>query len=170
MSDNNALNQAKAQADSIVAMVAALNVDYDRLEELRAIRDEVDTPTTQAGFASFDASDEGEELRELEDAAGDCTDEDRAREAIDNDPLSVEVRSGWHSPGSDDNKPSEFQILLCTGGPACRILGELDDYGTPYRAWLEAQDWGTPWQQVYIGDGFESGALLRYCQQFYFGE
>jgi hypothetical protein len=35
MSDNNAYEQVVAQAISIEAMVAALNVDYDRLEELK---------------------------------------------------------------------------------------------------------------------------------------
>lgn len=35
MSENHAEEQARAQVETIVAMVAALHVDYDRLEELR---------------------------------------------------------------------------------------------------------------------------------------
>jgi len=153
MSDT--LNETGAAAlSSIRDMLAAVAVDYDRLEELR----ELDEPD----------EDEARELSELEEAAGDCADEDEARERIQEDPLSVQVRSGWYSPGEIDNKPEEFEILLSTGGPAVRILGELDEYGHPSRAWLEVQDWGTPWTHY-----FEPGAgdvLLEYAGHFYFGE
>lgn len=58
-------------------------------------------------------------------------------------------------------------ILLCTGGPAVRIKGELSD-NEPTRAWLEVQDWFKPWTEY-----FEAGlseVLLTYSQQVYFGE
>jgi hypothetical protein len=90
-------------------------------------------------------------------------DDDEAREAIYEDPLSVEVRSGWVTPGSEMT-PEYFQILLCTGGPAVRIMGELDQYGEPSRAWIEHQDSGTPWQE-YHGD-HDTGALLTYAAMF----
>jgi len=50
-------------------------------------------------------------------------DEEReeALEAIQNDPLSVEVRSGWHSVGSTF-PPDEFCILLCWGGHRAGLL------------------------------------------------
>jgi len=67
-------------------------------------------------------------------------------------PLSVEVRSDWHDYGDPaDLKPVEFQILLCTGGPAVRILGRFEEFwGShgPTAAWFEHQDWGTPWTEV----------------------
>ena len=170
---NHAEQNAAGWASSIAELVAALECDYDRLEELRDERDAVDTPETQAGFATFDASDEGEELRELEAA---CTidgdkmkDADAVRERIQESPLSVEVRSGWYSPGSEGNKPEEFCILLSTGGPALRLCGDLDEYGQPTRAYLQHQDWGTPWTDYYAGKG--SGAvLLTFAQQFYFAD
>jgi hypothetical protein len=58
-------------------------------------------------------------------------------------------------------------LLLSTGGPAVRILGELDSYCQPYRPALQYQDWGTPWQ-----DHSESNidALLWFADQFYYGE
>lgn len=71
-SDNRAEAQARAQVESVCAMVAALECDYDRLKELREERDELDTPETQAGLATWDASDLGDELRAIEAAAGDC--------------------------------------------------------------------------------------------------
>jgi len=92
---------------------------------------------------------------------------DEILEEIHNDPLSVLVRTAWQQPGT----PAEwdqFEILLCTGGPACRIIGELDEYLEPYKARIEVQDWFTPWTEHYP-DGFEEDLLLEYCRQFYFG-
>ena len=89
-----------------------------------------------------------------------------AIEAIQYDPISVEVRSDWHSPFQTP-EPEEFRILLCTGGPAVQIRGELDSYSQPRRAWLEYQDWGTPWTRYFDAD---QEVLLTYCLQFYFGE
>jgi hypothetical protein len=124
---NHAEEEAKAQYESVREMIAALNCDYDRLEELRD------------RYADLEADDEGElellcaewmaehgeELAELEAAAGDCKGADDADERIRQDPLSVEVRSGWTAPG-EPMEAEEFRILLCTGGPACQIRGELD--------------------------------------------
>ena len=44
--------------------------------------------------------------------------------------------------------PEEFEILLCTGGPACRIVGDLDESCQPSSARIEHQDWGTPWTEL----------------------
>lgn len=174
----NAREQAAAQYASIAEMVAALECDYDHLDELREFRDEWEDehpasfiePNDPRAAGRFGLANpyEAEELLELEAAAGDCTDEEDARERIQEDPLSIEVRSGWYTPG-DEPEPEEFQILLCTGGPAVRIVGELDQYRQPCRAWLEYQDWFTPWIEYY-GEEVNSDVLLTYCQQFYFGE
>jgi hypothetical protein len=59
-------------------------------------------------------------------------------------PLSVLVRSDWHAPGSEFT-PSQFELLLSTGGPAVRIIGELDHNREPYRPQLQYQDWNIPW-------------------------
>ena len=167
--ENTSENQAAAQLSSIRERLAAVAVDYNRLEELRA---ELADAAADGGTAAWAAEnpDENEELAGLEATAGDCTDEDDARARIQEGPLSVLVRSGWHSPGvnGDDTKPEEFEILLCTGGPAVRIMGDLDEHGEPTRAYLQHQDWGTPWI-----DYWEAGAgdtLLEYSIHFYFGE
>lgn len=97
-------------------------------------------------------------------------DRDEARQRIQEDPLSVQIRSGWYDPGSKDRQPEEFCILLCTGGPAVRIVGELSQHCEPDAARIEFQDWGTPWEEFYISEETERMALLQYCQQFYFGE
>ena len=155
-------NQAQAQYEGICEMVAALECDYDRLEELKTEREGLLEQTEE--LKTWD-EENGEELKELTEAAGDCENREDAEQRIQEDPLSVEVRSDWHGPG-ENGEDTEFTILLCTGGPAVRIIGELDG-GEPCRAWLEHQDWGTPWQQHYISGAQET--LLTYCRQFYFG-
>ena len=93
---------------------------------------------------------------------------DAAREAILEDPLSIEVRSGWHTPGAKGDT-EEYRILLCTGGPAVQIVGDLSGYGEPETAHIEYQDWFTPWQRLSIS-GDDERDLLTYAQTFYFGE
>ena len=99
-----------------------------------------------------------------------ASDEEReaAQIRIDEDPLSVEVRSGWSQPGQAQAQPNEFRILLCTGGPAVRIIGELNEHGEPERAQMEHQDWFTPWQCLFGTSEEENIALLAYCSQFCF--
>lgn len=96
---------------------------------------------------------------------------DQARDAINERPLSVEVRSPWYSPGDTNSalQPAEFNILLSTGGPALRIIGDLDEYGQPMACEMQYQDWGTPWTN-YDATSEEAEVMLEFCQQFYFGE
>lgn len=89
------------------------------------------------------------------------------RERVQEDPLEVQVRSGWRSVG-EDSDDVEFYILLCTGGPAVRIRGELNGMQQPAHCWLEHQDWFTPWTEAVIPDSAD--ALLWYCSQFYWGQ
>ena len=95
-------------------------------------------------------------------------DEDRARRHIEESPLSVEVRSGWYSPGGEPGAPEEYVILLGTGGPAARIRGELSEYGEPTSAVFEYQDWFKPWTEARLTDE-EEATLLAWAQVFYFG-
>jgi len=202
----HARQNAAATMDGILEMVAALNCDYARMEELRDAReslqdavfdaleavDEADAEQSAArrdnepfnADALSDAceylesaesdlytfgADDGAELAELEAAAGDCDDEECAQQRIQDDPLEIAVRSGWFNPGEEKPEAEKFMILLSTGGPAARIVGELDQYKQPARAWLEHQDWFTPWIE-YHGENSDADALLTYCRQFYFGD
>jgi hypothetical protein len=92
-----------------------------------------------------------------------------AERAINDSPLSVQVRSDW-----EDSKvqfdPYEYNILLSTGGPALRIYGQLDQYNQPDNADLQYQDWFTPWESYYIEDDEKRRCLLEYARRFYFGE
>tara|TARA_R110000803_G_scaffold80444_7_gene146280 strand:- start:6563 stop:7042 length:480 start_codon:yes stop_codon:yes gene_type:complete len=151
---NHALDTARSIATDIVAMLEALDVDYNRLEEFQDTDD-------------HDLTDQDrEEWVELSDLANGNESEDQAREALQEHALSVEVRSGWDIVGGD-TEAAEFKITICTGGPAVRVMGELDHHGQPCRAWLEYQDWGTPWTQYF---DVSQATLIAYAQSHYFEE
>lgn len=97
------------------------------------------------------------------------TEVDDLRERIQESPLEVSARSGWHTPGQEKPENEEFLVLLTTGGPALRIIGELDRYNAPENPRLEFSDWGTPWTRLATTED-EDTALLAYCNQFYFGD
>ena len=111
-----------------------------------------------------EANENDEETAELD---GEELSADDIRERIQEDPLSVLVRSGWYVPGSIDHDPAEFEILLCTGGPACRIVGDLGKHCTPETARLQYQDWFTPWEDYPLSED-ERVILTDYAQNFYF--
>lgn len=100
------------------------------------------------------------------EGSGDDDKLESALEAIREDPLSVAIRSDWTVPGYT-LEPAEYLILLCTGGPAVRIIGELSQYNEAETATLEYQDWFTPWVELVLTEE-EEIALLRYAQQFYY--
>jgi len=93
---------------------------------------------------------------------------DEAEARIHEDPLSIEIRGDWYLLGEQTAEPMEFRILLCTGGPAVRIQGELNGHREPEDACIEFQDWGTPWEPVPDVTDAEREAILYYCRQFYF--
>lgn len=128
-----------------------------------------------------------ESIREMVEALqqfDDCDDVEMSREAaeqrIHEDALSVEIRSEWHSPGTQPSDvPAEYRILLCTGGPAVQIVGKLSERGEPETACLQMQDWFLPWTDyqpswnsaaMYAAKQDAQDVLLAYARQFYFGE
>ena len=163
----------KSAAESIAEMVAALECDYERLEELRGMAADLGS----VDYTEEEKTELAADLAELEKAAGDCESREDAEQRIHEDPLSIEVRSGWYAPGEGNDgehfgngvKPEEFCILLSTGGPATRIIGELNEHCEPTRARLQVQDWFTQWTD-YTGDAVSQDDLLTYCRCFYFGE
>lgn len=126
-----ARNQAITQMQYIEDLLGALNMDWEFLEDLKDHCEEEDIDT----------------LNELIEQAAGCSDADEALERLEENPLSVRFRSDWESHPSEFT-PAEFEILLCTGGPAVRIRGYIGNYGTPSNAWVEYQDWGTPWTEL----------------------
>ena len=101
------------------------------------------------------------------------------REKAQDEALSVEFRSGWTS-NPEEMKPEEFKILLSTGGPACQIVGKIDDGSCePIDIEIQYQDWGTPWEPLQLNSTYadespnitsDYEALEWFCNCFYFGE
>ena len=146
---DSARNQATAQMQYIERLLSAYNMDWDTYTELK----------------DCDPSDLEEDdlktLQELTEQAADCESQDEALERLENNPLEILYRSNWeYDP--DHFTPSEFVILLCSGGPAVRIRGELNHNGHPSRAWVEYQEWGTPWNWLcdYRSTALEYARLL----------
>ena len=145
--NDTARDQANAQMQHIEDLLSAYNMDWDTYSDLK----------------DYDPSDLDEDdletLQELTELAADCDSQDEALERLEENPLDIQFRSDWESDASDFT-PSEFAILLCTGGPAVRIRGELDHNGYPSRAWVEYSDWGMPWTELCL---YQSSAL-EYAQ------
>ena len=89
-----------------------------------------------------------------------------AEQAIYDDPLAVDVRSGWVNVWTTEFEPVEYRILLCTGGPAVQLEGELDDRNQPYNVQLQHQDWFEPWQTVPL-TAEDTETLLTYVRHFF---
>lgn len=136
----------------------------------------------QAQFESIREMVQCLETAEVQDREGGADETYAPRERIQEDALSVEVRSGWYVPGRSDigeGKPEEYCILLCTGGPAVRIVGELSEHCEPETARLEMQDWFSPWTEYRplitlrgetACDPDAQDVLLAYARCFWYGE
>ncbi len=177
--ESHSEDQAKAQLESICEMVAALtregaaaayvkDLDHDQCVDL----------LTKNDLDYDEDNDSDEDLREqiaefitAETIEPDDFefDEDDAQQTIHEDALSVQLRSDWYTPG-ETPEPAEFEILLCTGGPAVRIIGQLGKYNDPEHPRIEHQNWGTPWTELFIRNPEQREALQTYCEQFYFGD
>jgi hypothetical protein len=176
--NERARQQAMSQYQSLVEMVRALDEDTYREdfvaamtaeEKLKYMREDLDWDDERIEDADDD--DIAQAIADGDEPDDYRFDEDEARQTIQEDALSVEVRSPWYSPcaSEEDRKPDEFQILLCTGGPAVKIEGDLDHHGQPVRARLLCQDWFTSWEEV-LDPTIDREVLLAYCREFYFGE
>ena len=96
----------------------------------------------------------------------DCEATDKIEREITESVLSVECRTGWFVPDAERHDPEEYKILLCWGGPACRIIGDLDS-GEADTVQFEYQDWGTLWMALYLTEEQEE-KVLTFARCFYF--
>lgn len=98
-------------------------------------------------------------------------DSDEARDQIMDDPLEITYRTGWLNHGEvcdgiDKGSIEECCILLCTGGPAVRILCDVDHRGALSRPIVQYQDWGTPWTELLSITSEQRNALETYISNF----
>lgn len=154
--------------DTITHAEQNAQAHLDTISTLWELHDFLENPRRDAdGFAelSAEARDllaEVADARTFDELGRDDAEaiEEYARELA----LSVCVRSGW-APVGEALEPAEFEILLSTGGPACRIVGDLRNE-EPCRAEIQWQDWGTPWTPL---AGQRCDALDWLAGLFYFG-
>ena len=97
------------------------------------------------------------------------TDPDDLRDRLMGQALEIGVRSDWVDPMRGTFEPTEYLLLLTTGGPALRITGELDISNEPATLRLQHQDWGTAWTDYPLDDA-EQQDLLQFANLFVFGE
>lgn len=141
---------------------------------------------TKEAHAITNARGQLESIKELyrnykqAESDGDYTREDEIREQAQDEALSVQFRSGWTS-NPEEMKPEEFKILLSWGGPACQIVGKIDDGSCePIDIEIQYQDWGTPWEPLQLNSIYAETKILNitsdyealewFCNCFYFGE
>lgn len=168
---NNSTNQPQSQDQRAEGFHPSTPAAHQKADEFDRISAELDKVIEARKAKRLESHGEEQARAQLESILEmvkelDGDNSDIAYEAIQDDPLSVQVRTGWYTPGQEA-EPEEFEILLCTGGPAVRIVGDLDRYKQPANAYIEYQDWGTPWTELRHS---ESDAVLTYCQQFYYGD
>ena len=107
-------------------------------------------------------------IKEMLQAVDNATDDEceAAEQAIYDDPLEVSVRcASWSSP-YDNLEPDEYRVLLCTGGPAVQITGDLNEHMQPVTARLQHQDWFEPWETLPL-NAEDTENLLTYARHFF---
>ena len=139
-------------------------------DELRREKKQMEDDLHSESQARAKLADIVEMMAALKDAGDDDKKRDDAQQTIDESILECAIRLGWHQIGKPEDADKEFMLLLCTGGPAVRVRGELDQYNNPENVVIEHQDWFTLWQEFTGLTDVEEKALLNYACQFYFGE
>jgi len=174
---DRAEQQAIAQVDSIVELVRRLDREtsaedyYNNADKQKLVAEWVehagDDSDANDGDLIVDAIRRGE--FRPSDYDFDQDSEDAINEIMDG-PLEITYRTGWlnHSEvcdGIDKGNIEECCILLCTGGPAVRILCDVSE-GTLSRPRVQYQDWGTPWTELLSLTDEQRAALNTYISSF----
>ena len=160
--ENRAKDQAKAQAEAITIWHTAFMFCQNERQDFECLHSDVQSFLKEEMDWPI-AGNNGEIDWELERPEYDNICE-AIREMVLEDALSVQVRTEWHSLG-DDPELGQYKILLCTGGPAVQIRGDLCG-DQPEHAYLEFQDWFTSWEPYEDTTEDEDAALLWYADQF----
>jgi len=157
--NNRARKQAEAQLETVVQYVHRLRhtEECGGAGECSATDEEI---LSALGFSSESLARAARSMEAFIEALREqYHDREDALEYIYDLPLEICVRTGWEPVGGPRERlANEYYILLCTGGPAVRIWGRLDDYREPCMAVLEYQDWFTEWEP-YTGHQHKSKLL-----------
>jgi hypothetical protein len=109
-----------------------------------------------------------EELLHNYDTAEDESDKDDALTAIYENPL--ELTKDYDQMEDQDGeihygKELSYNLLLCTGGPAVRVIGNLNKWKEADSAKLQHQDWFTSWKDAPLTKDQKEN-LIRYVNFF----
>jgi len=160
--DDRARKQAEAKLETVVQYVHRLRhiEECSGAGECSVTDEEI---LSALGFSSESLARAAISIEALREQYHDRED---ALEYIYELPLEICVRTGWEPVGGPRKRlADEYYILLCSGGPAVRIWGELDDYGEPCTAVLEYQDWFTEWVP-HTGGHQHKDELLEFARCF----
>lgn len=171
MTDETEKKRAEGCARSNLSEIVRLVGAYEEAQEGEIECGECNGTGIISGGKTGDGDDEPCPVCDGSGTIPSEVDEDEIREEIDNFPLSLSVRDSWYAPGAkQDAEPMEYEILLSTGGPACRIYGNLDEHNEPDDfPDIQFQDWFTPWESLDI-ESEEREALAKFARFFWFGE
>lgn len=140
--------------------IESMRDDLDALEHARECKeDDCKRGSETRRFKKSDGTWGKQAIHNNQDA---WHNEDRARTYIHEGPLEIAIDKGERYDGT-----RQYMILLGTGGPAARIVGELDEHCQPESATFQYQDWFKPWTDARVSDEAEE-TLLKYAQEFYF--
>lgn len=157
MNESRAEDQAKLQVAGIVKMYLAHQLDWERFEELKNAKIEAEELGESMTIEELD------EFMRMVKVAGEYSSQEEVLARIQEDALIVQYRSDWESPG-EELKPSEFRILLCTGGPHVELLGDIGRWGEADNVRVVYRDWGECGE--YFPDSIEHEALMFYVSQY----
>lgn len=169
--ESHSLNQAKSKLEGIKEMIRACSIETAAEDFSKTLSESACIRFLEENREDLSEMGDLEQLREKVaswlaagcEMTGFSFNEDDARQAILEHPLEIQVRSDWESPGTE-LRPTEYFVLLCTGGPEVRIIGGLNDRLEATDARLEHQDWGTLWTELPT-EGEDDEALLEYVNQ-----
>ena len=139
----------------------------------------VDTHADDAGWGTLASI--VEKYEQIHNDGFNANNDEYAYEWAVQQPLTVRVRSEWTNVG-EKMYAYEFELLMATGGPAVRIIGDLDEMYEPEAETIrvEVQNWGTPWVALTLRDNagdkdrteladHRRAALHWFASNFYYG-
>ena len=134
------------------------------VEHVAALRDASDHAWTCAGPEDCDLTEDEAQTLAFGIGGDDpdlLHDIEYVEQVVYGAPLSVSIRSDWTEAG-DTMKPAEYMIEMTTGGPAARIIGDIERPNVR----IEYADQGEPWETLRDITQRERDALEWFGAQF----
>jgi len=152
---------------SIAALVSAMSVDFERLDELVSKKFSGKDAMSAEQWA-LNSPEEAAELTSIQQMATPlgvlCESHDDVSALIQHHVKKVEVRSDWRPIDSPMTPPVEYRLQISTGGAAVRIVGTLAADGQPETSRLQVAEHHLSWWDCEI---FDQDLLLQFSRCFF---